>query len=171
MFTSRYPDRRPGRLIRDPLRLVGGVVALALAATACGGGSGTVTQIPSVRGPFALPTSGWRPGDPALTAEVIGVLNGSSAVDGGCVWLGPPNGPRQPIIWPAGFTARLEPTVEVYDQDGKVVARGGETIDVGGGLVPAKGLRCMFGHDEAFSVMSAVNVVPGSPNPTPSSSG
>jgi len=69
-------------------------------------------------------------------------------------------GARVPIAWPAGFFARFDP-VRIYDGSGRVVAQLGQRVRVGGGLEPAAGLRCMFGHQDAFFVQSGIVVVGG----------
>lgn len=128
--------------------------------TSCGSRSGTLTAGPG----GSLPTSSWTPGAVAQAAEVRGVLQGSAQDGGGCVWLGRPRGPRNPIVWPAGYTARFHPVIEILDKPGHVVARTGQTIEAGGGLNPVgKDVPCMFGHSEAFYIQSAVHVVGQTP--------
>lgn len=53
------------------------------------------------------------------------------------------------VVWPAGFSARLNPRLEVVAPDGTVFAREGEpTQEFGGGMIGAEGDKrfwiCMF---------------------------
>src|SRR5216683_2702197 len=50
---------------------------------------------------------------------------------------------------PAGFRSQRHP-FELLDSHGTVVARGGEDIELGGGLGPADHRICMLGKKEAF---------------------
>ena len=109
-----------------------------------------------------LPSSGWGPGYPSHLAALEGVVQGSATADGGCVWLQTDLGDRDPIAWPAGFSARFDP-IRIYDGTGRVVARQGQHIRVGGGNESAVGLRCMFGHETAFFVQSGIHVIGGHP--------
>lgn len=101
-----------------------------------------------------------------MTALATGVLVGSSAVGGGCLWLKPLRhaGRRQePVVWPSGFHARFSP-VELINANGQVIARAGDYLTFGGGLGPAsESGRCMFGERNAFIVQSAITVRHHSP--------
>ena len=46
------------------------------------------------------------------------------------------DGDRVLLVWPGGFRARIAP-LEVLDDDGRVVAKGGEHVTVGGGFLKA----------------------------------
>jgi hypothetical protein len=107
-----------------------------------------------------LPSSGWRPGYPSHLAALQGVVQGSASVDGGCVWLESDQGDRDPIAWPAGYYARFDP-LRIYDGTGRLEARQGQQIRVGGGLGRAVGFPCMFGHQTAFFIQSGVQVLGG----------
>ena len=48
---------------------------------------------------------------------------------------------RQEVIWPAGYTARFTPDLEILDADGHVVIRGGDFVD--GGCVEGPKLLLM----------------------------
>lgn len=67
----------------------------------------------------------------------------------------------RPMIWPAGFLARLDP-LELLDADGAVVAHGGQYLVVFGGyLSPRPSATSQSG---AFYVQSyEVSEAPGSP--------
>jgi hypothetical protein len=102
---------------------------------------------------YKVPTSSWRPGDPSLLALAIGTLAAGRYRGHWCVWLVARWGSgREPIVWPAGFRARRHP-LELLDSHGKVVARGGELIKIGGGLVPVSHGPCMLGQKEPFYAM------------------
>jgi hypothetical protein len=74
------------------------------------------------------------------------------------VWLSGRGG-RLPVVWPAGFHARLHP-LELLDSQGAVVAKGGDRIAAGGGDAIAKADgKCMLGQKSAFYVMSNVSLI------------
>jgi hypothetical protein len=100
-----------------------------------------------------VPTSSWRPGDPSLDALAIGTLTAGLDRHRWCLWLTGPGSRRNPVVWPAGFRARRHP-VELLDSRGRVVARGGERIKLGGGGGPAGHETCMLGRKYAFFAMS-----------------
>jgi hypothetical protein len=100
-----------------------------------------------------VPTSSWRPGDPSLTALTIGPLSAGMYRGRWCVWLGGRGSRREAVVWPAGFRARRHP-LELVDSRGKVVARGGEHIKIGGGIGPAGRRPCMLGQKNAWFAMS-----------------
>lgn len=106
-----------------------------------------------------VPTSSWRPGEPARLAAIEGVLSGGMASCGNyCVWIDD-EGLVTPVIWPAGFRARLDP-LELLDAGGQVVAREGDHLRVGGSYQPVQpDESCMFERDLAFSVQSEVAVI------------
>jgi hypothetical protein len=106
--------------------------ALILGLTGCAAVNGAAIALPTlapppsgqtVLCPAALHTPFTLDGDPAATPAVWGIDAGGLRFD---------------IRWPAGFTARFTPTLEVLDPAGNVVARGGQTVgDAGGsGLNP-----------------------------------
>jgi hypothetical protein len=66
-------------------------------------------------------------------AEASGRLAGE-LLDGAVqTWL-EDGGERIVLMWPRGFRARVTP-LEVIDDHGRVVVRGGESLTVGGGFV------------------------------------
>lgn len=107
-----------------------------------------------------VPTSSWRPGDPALNALAMGTLEGGHQGSRYCVWLSIKSS-RVPVVWPAGYHIRLHP-LELLNSRDAVVATGGEQIRVGGGFSRAKpSSKCMLGQKDAFYVMSGVPAAPG----------
>ena len=66
-------------------------------------------------------------------ALLEGILHGDHA-DPHVTWLIAPTGVRRELLWPWGFTARFTPRLEVVAQDGAVVAREGDDLDLGGGF-------------------------------------
>ena len=99
-----------------------------------------------------VPTSSWHAGMACFLVPLEGVLEAGRTDRGEyCVWLRT----RQravPVVWPAGFRARLDP-LELLNAEGKVVARGGDWISVAGAELPADPeSRCMLGQDRAFHV-------------------
>jgi hypothetical protein len=108
------------------------VGALILGLTGCAAVTGGTVALPTLAPPpsgqtalcpAALHTPFTLEGDPASTPAVWGIDAGGLRFD---------------IRWPAGFTARFTPSLEVLDPTGSVVARGGQTVrDAGGsGLDP-----------------------------------
>lgn len=92
---------------------------------------------------------------------VTGVLAGSPKVAGGCVWLdfrATRVTVRVPVLWPPGFRARLDP-VELLAPGGRVVARGGDRLVLGGLQVSARGRRCMLGQRHAIVIVGGVSAV------------
>jgi hypothetical protein len=63
------------------------------------------------------------------------VIQGSSSVQGGSVWLACGENSALPIIWPHGYKARFDP-VELLNEHGEIVAREGDTVTMRGGLRP-----------------------------------
>jgi len=100
----------------------------------------------------AVPTSSWRRGDPALLAALVGTVQGEQTGPDTCrIWVERDDGEIIPVIWPAGYRARLDP-LELLDPAGMVVAVPGTPISVAGGLIPADRAD-HGGADEAFHVM------------------
>jgi hypothetical protein len=113
-----------------------------------------------------LPTSQWRKGMPGLLAGMTGILNGGpiGAKAEYCVWI-ESGGTRTPVIWPHGYTARLDP-LEVINANGVVVARAGDMIRVAGGAFTADpALPCMLDQTQVFTIHSEpVILASGSPS-------
>jgi hypothetical protein len=107
-------------------------------------------------------TSDWQPGDDAMTAEARGEL---TLGDDGCVRIG-----DEVVVWPADYEATVQRVgssdqLKVYDPDRDIVARSGQTIEVGGGygdLGEYAGRQCAPDAGDVFYVQSAVKVVDAS---------
>ncbi len=105
-------------------------------------------------------TSDWTPGQPAEDA----LLSGDVTLADGCVLVG-----DQVVVWPKDFEATVQRVgrsdqVRIYDADRDIVARSGETIEVGGGshdVGEYAGRPCAPDSGEVFLVQSDVQVVRG----------
>lgn len=127
-----------------------------LAAGGCGSASSVHTL--SSRHFVRVPTSSWRPGQLVATAFLTGKLVGGAIRPGEyCVWIENKSGSRVPIVWPAGFSARLHP-LEVLNAAGVAFAHGGEKVGLVGGIGPAHRQSCLLGKDTAFYVNSELPV-------------
>jgi hypothetical protein len=110
-----------------------------------------------------LLTSDWRPGDDAMTAQLTGELT----LEDGCVRLTGADGAQVDVVWPADFEATVQRVgskdqLKVYDPDRNIAARGGNTVEVGGGMSDAEPYAdqpCAPVSDEVFLVQSTVRVV------------
>jgi hypothetical protein len=112
------------------------------------------TPSPTAR-PIAIPTSSWKPGDGALQALRSGILK---ATPEGCPYLISPDPratDRTVLIWPTGYTARYTTNnkIEIVAPNGSVVVHEGDTLSVGGGLLPTSPKPCTLGAKNAFVVM------------------
>lgn len=120
------------------LTLVAGAIVAVCAVTIAGGAllrNRDVAPPPSTApAAIAIPTSSWKPGDPAMLARVEGLL---TATGDGCLYLKTAHGEIAAggLVWPAGYSARLvDDVIEVTRPDGAVVARTGQQLVVGGGF-------------------------------------
>jgi hypothetical protein len=84
-------------------------------------------------------------------AQSGGTLGGEMVGDAVHTWLEHDDGQRTLMMWPRPFRARFDP-LELLDDQGRVVARGGEFVTVGGGYVK---------HGNTFA---ASTVSPGRPD-------
>lgn len=55
------------------------------------------------------------------------------------------------MLWPPGYRARLDP-LEILDPDGQIVAREGDLLVVGGGIVPVDPAPRTLGQSAAFYI-------------------
>ena len=82
-------------------------------------------------------------------AQGGGLLAGA-LVDGSVrTWLTDTNGQLTLIMWPGNFRARFDP-LEIINEHGDVVARGGEFVTVTGGLLKPGDPRSL-GHERVFA--------------------
>lgn len=100
-----------------------------------------------------IPTSGQPLGEWRQRAALLGVLEGEEAgPDRWCLWMRSDTGNRTPVLWPAGYHARLDP-LEVLNASGQLFARAGEHLVLGGGFRPVDpDDPCSLGRDQAFYV-------------------
>jgi hypothetical protein len=124
------------------------VVALVAAGAVLGLGTGqhgeagtTTVAPPAVAGPNdgTLPSDGWAPGKPALTAITAGPFHARAVSQGACAWLGDS---ERPFVWPAGYRVLFNPT-RLVDATGALVATDGEVLAApGGGEVAPQDTLC-----------------------------
>lgn len=116
---------------------------------------------PGNRQRVAIPTSQWRSrsGKYRFLARLSGKLMGGWIdIDTYSVWIAS-GFSATPVIWPADFSARLDP-LELLGADGTVVARAGNTVSVTGGMKKVDpGDPRMLGKRQAFLVQSEVKVL------------
>jgi hypothetical protein len=109
-----------------------------------------------------LLTSDWKAGDAALTDRVTGELT----LEGGCVRLVGADGAQVDVVWPADYEATVQRVasrdqLKLYDTERHIAARGGDTVELGGGFDsadPYAGLACAPASDQVFLVQSKVTV-------------
>lgn len=107
------------------------------------------------RGPRTLPL---EPQGPArsqhridLLAQAGGTLVGAVVDDAFRTWLAGPGGSLTLVVWPVGFSARVDDLhFELLDERGEVVAKGGELITIGGACLVQEGDRRRLGHENVF---------------------
>ena len=107
-------------------------------------------------------TSGWQPGDAAQLAAFGGEL---TLGDDGCLRLG-----GEVVVWPKDYEATVQRVgpddqLKLYDPDRDIVARSGDTIQVGGGFGEVgeyAGEPCAPESGELFFVQSEVTLADGS---------
>lgn len=64
----------------------------------------------------------------AIDNPVVGQLAGDPGDPREPVWLERADGTRLSVVWPAGFSVRFEPDATLYDEQGRAVARAGDTV-------------------------------------------
>lgn len=111
----------------------GSMLFALVAALAAGCGNGPLDEpappASEVNETIALPTHGSDEGPlEALQARVEGDRGT------GCVYLVSEGVPRIAALWPPGYQAAFDP-LRILDADGKVVAREGVALEIGGGTV------------------------------------
>jgi hypothetical protein len=104
------------------------------------------------RPPYRL----WPPGPEGLLrgrqrlARNEGRLVGGLFAEGVQLWLARDDGELLATMWPGEYRARLDPLV-VIDEEGRVVARGGEQLYVSGDYLPSDDSR-IVGYNAVFYV-------------------
>lgn len=100
------------------------VASLMLVVAACASRTGlpiltdpSVQRVPLCDAAAALP-------------HVVGVLDGSPAASVSSVWLTDASGRRVVIRWPAGYSVRPSPSLQLLAEDGAVVATVGQRLDL-----------------------------------------
>lgn len=80
-------------------------------------------------GLYPLPTTNWLAGGICGGVGLGAVLHGSPT-DPRVAWIGNMLGvpSRVDVVWPAGYRARFEPSLEVLDEQGNVVMREGDAV-------------------------------------------
>jgi hypothetical protein len=87
----------------------------------------------------------------ALLAGNGGVLVGAIVDDAVRTWVSSPTGELTLLIWPWWYRARFGP-LEVLDDNGQVVARGGEHVSLGGAHLVKRPDPRSLGHEHAFYI-------------------
>ncbi|HJP89081.1 MAG TPA: hypothetical protein VJ850_08615 [Candidatus Limnocylindrales bacterium] len=132
-FGSRWIAPRPSSSLV--------AVALAIAITGCG----TSYRYENPTRPLG-PGERWLPVFPVAMSDGTQILCGGvgfvgnfvlrgSAADPRQAWVIQPDGRRMELVWPAGYSARFTPQLEVLDETSQVVAREG-SIATGGCPMP-----------------------------------
>lgn len=123
---------------------------------------------------IASPAMSAPPVEPALAtsppesngggdARAEGVLGGELRDGAACFWLDWPKGiPGSALVWPYGFSATADP-LALLGPDGKVIARPGDTLVLGGGgppvdyIIPPDRDPCGIGIIFVVGEVSSVN--------------
>lgn len=124
---------------------------LAAAVAIAAGCSSTVPSVPPATPAIGtpLPTTAFQPpqsGTPGPCAGVglDAILHGDPS-DPGLTWIvDRGSGLRTEALWPAGFSARFDPSLEVLDASGRVVHHEGDLID--GGCVTGDDRQILLGY-------------------------
>ena len=102
---------------------------------------------------YPLPSDGWKPGQGAMEAISAAPFHATLTRSGACT-----SDRSVSYLWPAGYRVRFHPTV-LLDPAGKVVARQGQYVTVGGGFVGTaswpSAARCYEGGN-VFAIQSSV---------------
>jgi hypothetical protein len=116
------------------LALVIGIGVLIAGCVGTGPGSATPASTGQALRTFPVygSTAGAQVACPAfaVTPDVVGALAGSAS-DPELVWLTASAGTRMSVVWPAGYRVAFGPDAAIYDAEGKLFARAGDTIRLG----------------------------------------
>lgn len=106
-----------------------------------------------------ISTSSWRPGDPARSARLGGILRFTPS---GCPDLGTGTG----WVWPAGFTSVVKPAGErvIVTADGREMSAGDRVVAGGSaaGTHAKPGMPCIEPGTVLTHVQSEVEIIPSS---------
>ena len=111
------------------------LLAICVGIAACGGGPEPTPSRTLGAGEQWLPVASWG-GNNTLCAGggYVGVFRLHGAPDDPrLAWMIRPDGTRAELAWPVGFGARFDPTLEVLDAHGRVVASEGSIVQGGCG--------------------------------------
>ena len=79
------------------------------------------------------------------------MLVGAVVDDAFRTWLIGPGGYLTLVVWPSGFSARTDDLqFELLDEQGQIVAKGGELITIAGGFLVKQDDPRRLGHEQAF---------------------
>lgn len=138
---ARYRRRRR-RTVTASAALV--LVAAAMTSVLVVGSSDKAADARS----YPLPTTGASADAPYDLAAATGRFHAWMTSDGACASVGD----TYAFVWPSHFRVTLHP-VRLLDQHGKVVAKGGELVTVGGAPGRAgSGDRCARHGQQVWSV-------------------
>jgi hypothetical protein len=106
------------------------VLVMVMIAACSTGGNGSPSAATVV-----VPTFKPIPSGECPTAQMAAVrLRGDRAADPP-VWVEDAQGKKMSVLWPNGFSARFDPDLSLIGADGRVIARSGDLLDLGGGQV------------------------------------
>ena len=89
------------------------------------------------------------PNSPTRLARCHGEMVGAIIDDAVCTWLAQKDGQLVLLMWPRAFRARFDP-LELLDEQGNVIAKGGEHVTVVGGFLAQDAPR-LLGHQRIFA--------------------
>lgn len=129
------------RTVRGVLMSAALVIATTVACTQTSAPGATSSHPPTRAGAtISVPTSDWRPPQPAMTALLSGTL---TEEPDGCITV------RQgaivaAVIWPHGFSGgrTAAGTLEVLDSNGAPAAYIGQHVSLGGGFDVGRTVHC-----------------------------
>ena len=110
-------------------RLVGALLLGATLLVGCADRGLTGSSIDDGALSHALPTH--PPESVCDLAAITGALSGSPS-DPWLLWVIRADGSRANILWSAGYVARFDPSPELVDAQGNIVAVAGEQVTLGG---------------------------------------
>jgi hypothetical protein len=122
----------------------------------------TLAQLPAPppAGDVELETAGTRGGG---GMDALGVFTVRFDADRRCVY-GEFGGERVGLLWPFGYYATADP-LQVFDQDGQLVAREGDQLTSGGGHAPREG-SAVCGTSDVWVMNGRPEVMGASPSPS-----